>query len=185
MEDWKIIRLFCERSEEAVAELDRKYGKLCGAIACHILKNREDAEECVNDAFLAVWNRVPPEKPDPLLAYVCRIVRNLSLKRYHYNTAEKRNHHYDIVLEEVADCLESGRNVEEDMLVRELAEELNAFLSTLKKEERAVFILRYWYCFSVSEIADRTNRKENAVRVSLHRTRKKLKTYLEQREDGK
>ena len=149
------------------------------------MKNREDAEECVNDAFLAVWNRVPPEKPDPLLAYVCRIVRNLSLKRYHYNTAEKRNHHYDMVLEGVADCLESGRNVEEDMLVRELAEDLNVFLHRLKKRERAVFVLRYWYCFSVLEIADKTGMKVSAVRVSLHRTRKKLKTYLEQREDGK
>ena len=87
-----------------------------------------------------------------------------------------------MVLEELSDCLESGRNVEDGMLVKELAEEVNAFLRTLKKRERAVFILRYWYCFSVSEIADRTGMKANAVRVSLHRTRKKLKTYLAQRE---
>ena len=106
MEDWMIVRLLFQRSEEAVAELDRKYGKICSAIAYRILQNREDAEECVNDAFLR----------------------------------------------------------------------------TLKKRERAVFILRYWYCFSVSEIADRTGMKANAVRVSLHRTRKKLKTYLAQRE---
>ncbi len=182
MEDWMIVRLLFQRSEEAVAELERKYGKICSAIAYRILQNREDAEECVNDAFLAVWNTVPPEKPEPLLAYVCRIVRNLSLKKYHYNTAEKRNSHYHVVLEELSDCLESGRNVEDGMLVKELAEEVNAFLRTLKKRERAVFILRYWYCFSVSEIADRTGMKANAVRVSLHRTRKKLKTYLAQRE---
>lgn len=121
MEDWMIVRLLFQRSEEAVAELDRKYGKICSAIAYRILQNREDAEECVNDAFLAVWNTVPPEKPEPLLAYVCRSVRNLSLKKYHYNTAEKWNSHYHVVLEELSDCLESGRNVEDGMLVRELA----------------------------------------------------------------
>lgn len=145
MEDWMIVRLLFQRSEEAVAELDRKYGKICSAIAYRILQNREDAEECVNDAFLAVWNTVPPEKPEPLLAYVCRIVRNLSLKKYHYNTAEKRNSHYHVVLEELSDCLESGRNVEDGMLVRELAEEVNAFLRTLKKRERAVYSV--WGCF--------------------------------------
>ena len=127
MEDWMIVRLLFQRSEEAVAELDRKYGKICSAIAYRILQNREDAEECVNDAFLAVWNTVPPEKPEPLLAYVCRIVRNLSLKKYHYNTAEKRNSHYHVVL------------------VRELAEEVNAFLRTLKKRERAEYSV--WGCF--------------------------------------
>ena len=183
MEDWMIVRLLFQRSEEAVAELDRKYGKICAATAYNILKNKEDAEECVNDAFLAVWNTVPPRKPESLLAYVCRIVRNLSLKKYHYNMAEKRNQQYHVLLEEIGECLESGRNVEEEMLARELAGELNAFLGTLKKKERAVFILRYWYCFSVAEIADKTGMKVSAVRVSLHRTRKKMSRYLEQRED--
>lgn len=181
MEDRQIIHLFQERSEAAVEELAQKYGKLCRAVSYNILKNEQDAEECVNDAFFAVWNTIPPEEPDILQAYVCRIVRNLSVKRYRFNTAQKRNSHYDMVLEEVADCLESSAEVEEEILLRELAGCINDFLGALKTRERVMFVQRYWYCVPIAEIAENVSMSKNAVAVHLHRTRRKLKTYLEKR----
>ncbi len=182
MEDGQIIQLFFERSERAIRELERKYGGLCRSIAGKILNDREDAEECVNDALLAVWNAIPPNRPDMLQPYLCRIVRNLSLKKYHSNTAQKRNRQYDVLLEELSDCLDSGRSVEEEILARELAEELNAFLKALDSRDRILFVQRYWYCLSIPEIAENLRMTRNAVRVRLHRLRERLKRYLGQKE---
>lgn len=184
MEDQLIIKLFFQRSENAIEELAQKYGKLCNSISINILKNKEDAEECVNDTWLAVWNTVPPKAPNPLQAYVCKITRNLSLKKYYSNTAQKRNNYYDVILEEITECLESDRNVEEDILAKELEDEINFFLTSLKKKERVLFVLRYWYCFSPEEIAKKMQMSTNAVAVCLHRTRGKLQKYLTGREDN-
>lgn len=178
MEDQLIIELFFQRSETAIEELAQKYGNLCKTISINILKNKEDAEECVNDTWLAVWNTIPPQSPNPLQAYVCRITRNLSLKKYESNTAKKRNNYYDVILEEIEECLESSRNVEEEILAKELEHEINIFLASLKKKERVLFILRYWYCFSPDEIAGRMQMSTNAVTVRLHRIRGKLQKYL-------
>ena len=101
MEDSKIIELFHERSEQAIMELSKKYGTICTRIAKNILNNSLDAEECVNDAYLGAWNTIPPQKPNPLKTYICRIVRNLSIKRYHSNTSMKRNSFYDAALDEL------------------------------------------------------------------------------------
>ena len=101
-----------------------------------------------------------------------------SLKKYHSNTAQKRNHAYDVVLEEIAGCLISHENIEEKMLVRELSDQINIFLGTLRVKERTIFIQRYWYCASIQEIAKEMNMSTNQVTVRLHRTREKLKTYL-------
>ena len=100
LDDRKIIELFFERSEQAIIELSNKYGSVCSKVAFNILNNMQDTEECVNDAYLGTWNTIPPQKPDPLLSYVCRIVRNLALKKYHENTAQKRNSFYDVALDE-------------------------------------------------------------------------------------
>ena len=105
MEDSKIIALFFARSEQAIAELSNKYGGLCLHVADNILGNRSDAEECVNDAYLGAWNTIPPQKPNPLQSYICKIVRNIAITRYHSNTAAKRNSHYDVALEELEYCL--------------------------------------------------------------------------------
>lgn len=181
MEDRQIIHLFLERSEEAITALDQKYGKLCRYVSYNILKNAQDAEECVNDAFFAVWNAIPPEEPDMLQAFVCRIVRNLSVKKYRFNAAQKRNGHYDVILEEAADCLKSSSEVEEEILARELAGCINDFLGALKTKDRVMFVQRYWYCIPLSEIAENVGMSKNAVAVHLHRTRRKLKTYLGKR----
>lgn len=181
MDDQLIIRLFLERSEQAVDELDRKYGKLCRMISRNILGNEEDAKECVNDAYLAAWNTIPPQKPNPLQSYICKITRNISLNKYRSMSVGKRNHAYDVTLEELSDCLVSRENVEEEILVRELSDELNVFLGTLEEKERAVFIWRYWYCDSIPEIAVKMRMSTNLVRVRLYRTREKLKKYLERK----
>ena len=98
MEDSQIINLFIERSEQAIVELSNKYGRVCKKVSLNILNNPLDAEECVNDAYLGAWNGIPPQKLNPLLSYICRIVRNLSIKKYHANTATKRNSYYDVAL---------------------------------------------------------------------------------------
>ena len=178
MEDQLIIKKLYERSEEAVRELSEKYGTLCKGIANRILSNEQDAEECLNDALLAVWNTVPPENPDPLSAYVCRITRNISLKKYHANTAKKRNTHYDLALDELAECLAGDSSVEDEILAKELEQGINDFLSELKKSDRIIFVKRYWFLASISEIADSVGRSRNYVTVHLHRSRKKLENYL-------
>lgn len=178
MEDQLIIKLFFERSENAISELSKKYANLCKSLSYRILRNEQDVEECINDAFLAAWNSIPPCTPNPLSSYVCKIVRNLSLKRYHSNTAQKRNHDYDILLEEIGDYLIGKDTIEDDILVQELSNYINSFLSTLKEKERIIFVHRYFFCYSILEISQRLNLNPNYINVNLHRTRDKLKCYL-------
>ena len=182
MDDEAIIELFFARSEQAVRELDRKYGKVCHSLAYNILHSRQDAEECVNDAYLGVWDAVPPARPDPLLAFLCRIVRNLSLMRYHADKAVKRGGgSYTVALEELEDCLASSRTVEGDMEEQELIRLLEDFLETLSPENRVLLIRRYWFSDSYEEIAARTGLSGKNVSVRLTRVRKQLRHYFEER----
>lgn len=128
MEDQQIIRLFFERSEQAITELSRKYGALCFQIADNILDDPQDAEECVNDAWLGAWNSIPPQRPDPLRAYVCRIVRNLSLKKLRANSALKRSSRFEVSLSELEDCI-SAHSLDEQLAAGELSAQINAFLA--------------------------------------------------------
>lgn len=178
MDDSRIIELFYERSEQAIVELSAKYGAVCGKVARNILNNDLDAEECVNDAYLGAWNTIPPQRPHPLLAYVCRIVRNLSVTKYHANTALKRNSAYDTALDELADCLASGTDVEAELSAKELSRLIDSFLDTLGKENRIMFVRRYWYSDSVADIAASFQLSKNSVSVRLSRIREKLKKYL-------
>lgn len=178
MEDQGIIDLLFSRSEQAISELSGKYGRLCGRIADNILHNPLDAEECVNDTYLCVWNSVPPQQPNPLMTYVGSITRNLALKKYHAGTAVKRNSHYDVALEELGECLSVPETVESAFSAMELAELLNRFLGALDQENRVMFLRRYWYADSISAIAARLHMSDNQVSVRLHRTRKKLQVYL-------
>lgn len=178
MEDRKIIALFYARSEQAVKELADKYGFVCLKLAVNILNNRQDAEECVNDAYLGAWNTIPPQEPDPLLAYICRIVRNLSIMRYHANTAKKRNSFYDAALDELAECIPSTISVEDEVSANELSRLLDVFLDTLDYKNRVMFVRRYWYADAVPEIAQRFGISCNHVSVRLSRTRVKLRKFL-------
>ncbi len=179
LEDHKIIELFFERAENAIAKLSEKYGTTCIALSRNILKNESDAEECINDAYLAVWNRIPPERPDPLRAYLLRIVRNISITRYHSNTAQKRNSYYDVALDELEACLTSSHDVEQEYDSAMLSHHINLFLDTLDKPSRVMFIRRYWCADSVSDIAKQLSITENNVYVKLSRIRDRLREYLQ------
>lgn len=178
LEDSKIIDLFYARSEQAIMELSTKYGAVCNKVARNILNNTLDAEECVNDAYLGAWNTIPPQKPSPLLTYICRIVRNLSVMKYHANTAIKRNSFYDIALDELEECLASHVTIEAELTAKEFSAALDGFLDTLDQENRVMFVRRYWYSDSISEIAERFHMSNNYAAVRLSRTREKLKNYL-------
>ena len=160
MDDNTIIELFFARSEQAIRELDSQYGKTFHKLSYNILNSCQDAEECVNDAYLGTWNAIPPARPSPLLAFVCKIVRNLSLTRYHSGRAAKRGGgSYTASLEELQD-----------------------FLETLPAENRVILMRRYWFSDSCGEIAARTGLSEKNVSVRLARIRKQLRYYLQERE---
>ncbi len=179
MEDSRIIRLFWERSEQAVSSLSAKYGNLCKSIACRIVGNEQDAEECVNDSYLAVWNTIPPNKPDSLPAYLGKITRNIALKKYRTNTADKRNSRYDVALDEICECVPGGQDAYEVVAAAELTRYINRFLNTLHKNDRILFVERYWFCREIEEIAGSMHKSSNFVRVKLFRIREQLRNYLE------
>ena len=181
MDDDKIVDLFYERSEEAIVELSKKYGAACLKIARNILKNNSDAEECVNDAYYGAWNTIPPQNPRPLFTYLYRIVRNLSIKRFHKNTAQKRNSFYDVSLDELEDCFPDATTVEDEVNVNETSHLIDIFLDCLDKQNRVMFVRRYWFSDSVSDIAKRFNMSNHAVTVRLSRTREKLRAFLIQK----
>lgn len=178
LEDTDIIELFCNRSEQAIKEISEKYGNICSQISKNILNNSQDAEECVNDTYLAVWNTIPPKKPEHLLSYICRIVRNISIAKYHSNTAKKRNSYYDTALDELDECIPSSLSVEDAVSARELSRLFNIFLSTLSMENRVIFVWRYWYTDSINDIAEKLEISGNNVSVRLSRIRCKFKKFL-------
>lgn len=178
MDDEALIGLFFARDERAISALDLQYGALCRTLSRRILKRKEDAEECVWDAYLGVWNAVPPARPNPLRAFVCRIVRNVSMHRYWYLEADKRSAGCTVPLEELSKSL-SGEDTAESLFdARELAALLSEFLDSLNRENRVIFLRRYWFCDTGAEIAARTGLSEAAVRVRLTRLRKKLQKLL-------
>ena len=182
MEDQQIIRLFFERSEQAITELSRKYGALCFQIADNILDDPQDAEECVNDAYLGAWNAIPPVHPNPLLSYIVKIVRNISLKTYWRKEAAKRSGHYTVALEEIEGCIADQKTVEDEIEARELARIIEDFLDTLTVENRVIFMRRYWFSDSCKDIAEFVGLSEKNISVRLTRIRQKMKSYLAERE---
>jgi len=179
LDDEKIIALFFARSEEAIGALGKKYGGACTRLAANILGSARDAEECVNDTYLALWNSIPPQRPDHLGTYLLRVTRNLSLTRYHKNTALKRNSHYDMALDELSEVLPTEETAETALEHRELTAALERFLDTLDRRERLLFLRRYWYGESVSSIAAFFDLRANTVSQTLGRTRRKLAKFLE------
>jgi len=178
VDDNKIIQLFFQRSEQAIMEVQIKYGGLCHEISFNILKNESDTQECINDVYLALWNTIPPERPDPFVSYVARVARNQSIMRYHHNTAKKRNSHYDTALSELEDCIPSSETVEELIRAKELAAHFDAFLGSLSKKNCVIFIRRYYFSESVADIAKRMHMEPRKVTLSLSKSREKLKKYL-------
>ena len=177
MEDQQIIRLFFERSEQAITEQSRKYGALCFQIADNILDDPQDAEECVNDAWLGAWNSIPPQRPDPLRAYICRIVRNLSLKKLRANSALKRSGRFEVSLSELEDCI-PAHSLDEQLAAGELSAQINAFLAALRRDDRVMFVRRYWFLAPVRELSKKFGFSESKTASMLHRTRGKLRRFL-------
>lgn len=182
VKDDEIIKLFFGRDESALTELSKEYGGYCQKIAVNILGVREDAEECVNDAFLIAWNTIPPNEPEKLSAYLGKIVRNKAINRAEKNNALKRGGgNSDAVLDELEELVSSCSSVEQSFDEKELMAEINRFLYGLSPKMRKMFVGRYFYCRSIGDIAARQGTSENSVSVTLNRIRKKLKAHLEKK----
>lgn len=181
MEDSKIIELFFERSERAIVELSEKYGSVCMKIAFNVLGSREDSEECVNDSYLGMWNAIPPEKPNPLLAYLLRIVKNLSIKRSQYNSAQKRSNIFTACFDDFDWCISDGDLTESEFDARQISCYIDEFLDSINQTNRMLFVRRYWYMDSFEDIAATAGMNEAAVRKRLSRIRADLKNFLKER----
>lgn len=179
MKDIDIIHLFFERSEMAIKEASQKYQKQCMQIARSILNNVEDAEECVNDTWMCLWNQIPPDVPGSLSAYICKIVRLLSLKKLEYIKADKRNPEMMIPFEELEEILSDEHPMHSHDMT-ELAHILSDFLRTLSKEQRVIFVRRYFFYDSVKEIAEKYGFSESKVKSILFYTRNKLRKELKE-----
>ena len=176
MDDNLIIELYWQRNQQAVSETEIKYGPYCRSIAYGILQNNQDTEECVNDTWLRAWDSIPPQRPARLPAFLGRIARNLALDRYDYNHAAKRSGPFDQLLSELSECIPSPRD---DFAQLELTQILNQFLRSLPSDRRNLFLRRYWYAESISQIAERYSLKENTVKSILFRTREQLRKFLQ------
>ena len=180
MEDNAIIDLYWARSENAISQTAVKYGGYCYAIAYHILESPEDSEESVNDTYLAAWNTMPPKRPNALSAFLGKITRYISLDRWKRRSASKRGSGQTaLALEELEECVSGGEDPEERLARKELLTLVNRFLEDLPETERRVFVCRYWYLDSISDIAQRFDFTESKVKTMLHRTRQKLSRQLE------
>lgn len=179
MEDIEIIELYNKRSEKAIAESNCKYGKYCTSIAYNILFNHEDSEECVSDTWLRAWNAIPPAVPKILSAYFGRITRHLAIDRYRKNKSNGGN--MAICLDELAECVGTDETPESLTVTKD---SINRFLDSLKEQNRKIFLLRYWYMYSICEIAERCNVSEGTVKMSLKRTREALTVFLEREVDN-
>lgn len=179
MKDEDIIRLYFERSENAIRETELKYGRLCTHVVKNILKNASDVDECVNDTYLGAWNSIPPSHPEILSAYLCKIARNLALKKYEYLSAQKRNPEVMLSLSELEECVTDSVSSDIRYSDTELANFINRFLRSQKQEHRMIFIRRYWYHDSIPSICKRYNFSKSKVESILFRTRSRLKAALE------
>ena len=180
MEDTEIINLYFARSESAITESKTKYGRYCHTIAYRILRNEEDSEECLNDTWLHAWQAMPPQRPDILSAFLGRITRNLSLNRYERENAQKRGSgEIPLLLEELTDAIPANDNTGNIAEKQVPTDVLNRFLESLSADSRILFIKRYFYMLSVSEIAKELSMGESKIKMSLLRSRKKLHSMLE------
>ena len=178
MEDFEIVDLYWARQERAIDESDRKYGRMLSSLSFSLLSSHEDAEECLNDTYLAAWNAMPTDRPTYLGAFLSRITRNLSIDRYRKSHRDKRGG-MENLLEELTECVPDTNSVQKEYENGMLADALNTFLASLDGEKRAMFLRRYFYSQSVTEIALALKISESKVKVTLHRVREKLKLVLE------
>lgn len=178
MEDKQIIELYWQRSEDAIRETDRAHGQKLHALSFRIVHNNQDAEESVSDTYMEAWNQIPPVRPNFLFAYLAKICRNISCSRLDWLNAAKRKADLVELTSEMELCIPDSR-LEQQMEGQEIGRLLSRFLDTLPKESRLIFMRRYWFADSIREIAARYGMGESKVKTQLHRTRNKLRQYLE------
>ena len=179
MEDKEIIGLYLDRNEQAITATSEKYGTYCKSISVNILKNDEDAEECVNDTYMKTWNAIPPQIPVIFSLFLGKIVRNISFNKYRHNNSQKRGgSEMPLILDELGEIVSGKESVEDEIDKKELLRAINGFLNSISEHKRGIFIRRYWYSDKVSDIAKRYGKSENSVSVELNRVRKNLREYL-------
>lgn len=180
-DDKKIVDLFWDRNDSALKLLADKYGTDFIRISFRILNNREDSEECVNEAYLNTWNSIPDARPTSLFAYVGKIIRNLSINRVKSNMAQKRGgNETTLLLSELQECVSAKENVEGIVEYNELSKDISNFLLSIKKQQRMMFVERYWYAKPIKEIAIKYKVSCKKVESDLYRCRKKLYDYLKE-----
>lgn len=179
MNDENIVELFFQRDERAIAECQKKYGALCFYIAQNILSIQEDAEECVNDTWYICWNKIPPLKPHSLKSFLGKIVRDIAISKYRTSHAQKRYQGMKIILDELEECIPSKFNVEENYNTKSLVIAINDWLGMCSKDDRILFVKRYYYGESVKNLAKLYSRKPNQIAQKMLKLRKELKKYLE------
>lgn len=181
MEDSRIVDLFWQRSDRAVTETDRKYGRYCRTVAYNILENREDCEECVNDTYLRAWDSMPDARPVALSAYLAKITRNLAISALRKrNSLRRGGGQTELALDELSEIVPAEQNVEAVIELREMTQLLDTYLSTLPSAERQVFMARYFFMVPVKDIAGKFGFSESKVKSMLSRTRGKLRHFLEE-----
>jgi RNA polymerase sigma-70 factor (ECF subfamily) len=181
MSDAQIIGLYLERNENAIAESDRHYGSYCRKIALNVLCSREDADECVNDTWLRAWQHIPPQIPQSLSAFFGKIVRNLSLSRYRRENAQKRFGGLTALLSEFEDCVpDFGSSVEKSVESRLITQAIDDWLASLSKDERVMFVRRYWFAEAVKDLAGEYGCSANTMAQKMMNLRRSLKSKLEQ-----
>lgn len=178
MEDERIIDLFFERSEQAINELSNKYGRIFMKIAINALGNISDAEECVNDAYLGIWNAIPPARPNPLLAFACKIVRNISINRYHSKGFRHSRNGYEECLDEFENFFSSSDSVEDIVDKKQISGYINDFLDIRSEIDRMIFVRRFFYMDTCKGIAEASGLSLGAVGMRLSRMKADLKKYL-------
>ena len=181
MVDSEIVDLYWQRSDMAISETDRKYGRYCHTIAYNICASREDAEECVNDTYFRAWNLMPDRRPSVLSTFLGYITRNLALDRYRARLSKKRGGGETVLaLDELEDCVAENSGVEGHYEAKELETAIGAFVASLPDLERRMFVARYWFLASIASISARANCSESKTKTTLYRLRRRLRTYLQE-----
>ena len=178
MDDKQIVALYWERSEDAIAQTEKKYGRYCHYIARNILYSDQDAEECVNDTYQKAWETMPPKKPELLSAYLGKLTRHIAINSYIHDHADKRSPGMQMILDEAEEFIPdpADSDISDEIHLRDA---INSFLASLTQEVRVVFVRRYWYMSSVKDIAKDYGMTESKVKITLMRTRNRFKEYLE------
>lgn len=180
MEDEKIIQMLWQRDETALEKLKEKYEGYCFRIVNNILENNEDSNEVLNDVYLSIWNTIPPNRPQIFSAFIAKIARNLSLKKWRTISAQKRGgSEVALVLDELSECIPDANSIEEEFSARELSVVINDFLYALPETERKIFVCRYWYHDSILDICEQFGFGQSKVKMMLLRSRQKLLKILE------